>query len=84
MFKEIISSKRYWTSVCFFGLGSILVFSVVEHIMQYGGFTIGTFLEDKIQNGRWVRYLISRLVGGLLYGGIMMYYFESRKRKSNQ
>ncbi len=83
MFKEIISSKKYWISVSFIGLGFIVLFSLIEHIMQYSGLAIDSFIKDKIANGNWVRYFISRVVGGLVYGMIMAYYFELRKRKSN-
>lgn len=84
MFRQIISSKKYWISVSFIALGFMLIFSVVEHIMQYGGLAIDSFINDKITNGNWVRYFISRVVGGLVYGMIMAYYFELRKRKSNR
>jgi len=83
MFKDIITSKKYWLSVSFIGIGFIIVFSVIEHMMQNGGFAIGTFLQDKVESDKWMRYLVSRLVGGLMYGMIMAYYFEVRKRKSN-
>ncbi len=84
MFKEIIFSKKYWISVGFIGLGFIIIFSSIEHIMQYGGLAMDSFINDKIDNGKWVRYFISRVVGGLLYGMIMAYYFELRKQKSNR
>jgi len=35
MFTAIISSKKYWKTVLFLGLGFIIVFSVIEHFMQY-------------------------------------------------
>ncbi len=84
MLKAIILSKRYWVTVCVVGLGGIIVFSVIEHFMQYGGIDAASFVEDKISNGQWLRYLISRLVGVLAYGMIMGYYLEKRKRKSNR
>ncbi len=84
MFKEIIFSKKYWISVCFMGLVFILIFSVIEHIKQYKGLAIDSFIYDKINEGKWVRYFISRIVGGLMYGMIMAYYFELRKRKSKR
>ncbi len=83
MFKEILFSKKYWLTVGFIGVGFILVYSIIEHMMQYG-ISLDTFYEERIENGKWVRYLISRLVGGLLYGMIMGYYLELRKRKSNR
>ncbi|WP_299214928.1 hypothetical protein [uncultured Aquimarina sp.] len=84
MFKSIVSSKRYWVSVLLLGLVFIVLFSVIEHLMQYGGLALDTFIDEKINNGLWIRYLLSRIVGGLLYGMILGYYFELRKRKSNQ
>lgn len=84
MFKEIISSKRYWASVLFMGLGFIIIFSVIVHIMQYRGIDIHSFIQDNISDKKWIRYLISRLVGGLIYGMIMSYYLVGVKRKSKR
>lgn len=84
MLVSILSSKKYWISVCFIGIGFIIIFSVIEYFLQYGGQTWSTFIKDRIEGGRWVRFLISRIVGGLLYGMIMGYYFELRKRKSKR
>ncbi len=84
MIADIISSKKYWITVCFIGIGFIIIFSSIEHLMQYGGIAFDSFLKEKIENGRWIRYVLSRLVGGLLYGMIMGYYFELKKRKSNR
>ncbi|WP_438710123.1 hypothetical protein ACSTS3_13075 [Aquimarina muelleri] len=52
--------------------------------MQYGVSSLDTFVEQRIYNQQWIRYVLSRLVGGLAYGMIMGYYFELRKRKSNR
>ncbi|WP_405208103.1 hypothetical protein [Aquimarina sp. LLG6339-5] len=84
MFKSIISSKRYWKSVLLLGLVFVVLFSVIEHLMQYGGLVFDTFIDEKINNGLWVRYITSRVIGGLTYGMILGYYFELRKRKSNR
>ncbi|WP_160114570.1 hypothetical protein [Aquimarina sp. AU474] len=80
----ILSSKRYWITVLYIGLGFIVIFSVIEHFMQYSGIDIDTFVKERIENRQWMRYLLSRLAGGLLYGMIMGYYFELRKQKSNR
>ncbi len=84
MFSAIISSKRYWITVLYIGLGFIVIFSIIEHFMQYGGVDMDTFIKERIENGQWIRYLLSRFAGGLLYGMIMGYYFELRKQKSNR
>jgi MFS superfamily sulfate permease-like transporter len=84
MFISILSSKKYWISVCFIGIGFIIIYSGIEYFMQYGSATWDIFIEEKIHNQQWVRYLLSRIVGGLAYGMIMGYYFELRKRKSNR
>ncbi|AXT58767.1 hypothetical protein J8L88_09270 [Aquimarina sp. MMG015] len=79
-----MSSKRYWKSVLLLGLVFVVLFSIIEHLMQYGGLAFDTFIDEKINNGLWVRYITSRVVGGLTYGMILGYYFELRKRKSNR
>ncbi|WP_025741113.1 hypothetical protein [Aquimarina pacifica] len=84
MLKVILTSKRYWKTTLFLALGFMVVFSLIEHFMSYRALAIDSFLEDKIEEGRWIRFLISRIVGGLIYGMIMGYYFESKKQKSNQ
>ncbi|WP_148639275.1 hypothetical protein [Aquimarina longa] len=84
MFKLILSSRRFWISVCFIGLVFMAIFSGIEYFMHYGISDWDTFVEERIDNKRWIRYLLSRIVGGLMYGMIMGYYFELRKRKSNR
>ncbi len=84
MFKQIISSKKYWRSVLLLGVGFMIVFSIAEHLMQYGGLAYETFRAEKINNGLWVRYATSRIVGGFLYGMILGYYFELRKLKDSR
>ncbi|WP_132065764.1 hypothetical protein [Aquimarina spinulae] len=84
MFASILSSKKYWSSVCFIGFGFIIIFSVIEYFMQYSSSTWSIFIEERINHQQWIRYIISRIVGGLIYGMIMGYYFELRKRKSNR
>ncbi|SEL12269.1 hypothetical protein SAMN04487910_1785 [Aquimarina amphilecti] len=84
MFRSIVSSKKYWSSVILLGLVFIVLYSVIEHLMQYGGLAFDIFMEEKINDGLWVRYVASRVIGGLTYGMILGYYFELRKRKSNR
>ncbi|MCK8522257.1 hypothetical protein M0D21_11795 [Aquimarina sp. D1M17] len=84
MLSKILTSRRYWSTVAFIGLGFVVVISVIEHLRQYGGVSWSSFLEDYIHNGKWVRYILSRLIGGLLYGMIMGYYFELRKQRSKR
>lgn len=84
MFTSIITSKKYWKSVLVIAAGFIVIFSIVEYFMQYGGFEFDTFVAQKIENRHWIRYVISRVVGGFLYGTIMAYYFELKKRKAKQ
>jgi len=52
--------------------------------MQYRGLALDTFMDEKINNGLWIRYVLSRIVGGVLYGMILGFYFEFKKRKSNR
>ncbi len=84
MLRAILASKRYWISVFFVGLGLMIIYSVIEHIKTFGGLQWDSFIKERIENGQWVRYFLSRIVGGLMYGMIMGYYFELRKRKSNR
>ncbi|MBW1294309.1 hypothetical protein [Aquimarina litoralis] len=84
MFKSILSSKRYWISVARLGVAFILLISLIEYLKYYFGNGSEAFLAVKINNGLWVRYLLSRVLGGLAYGMIQAYYFERRKHKSNQ
>jgi len=84
MFKSIISSKKYWISVLFLGLFCTIFLSVIEYFMYYGNLGIDAFLDEKINNGVWKRYILSRIVGVVSYGMIVGYYFELKKRKSNR
>ncbi len=84
MFRSIILSKKYWVSVFLLGLVFIIIISVIGYLKNYGGLDFDTFMKERIYNGLWVRYVISRIVGGLIYGMILGYYFELRKRKLNR
>lgn len=84
MTQEILTSKKYWRSVLFIGVVFIIIYSCFEYLMQHSSGSWQDFVNTRIANGHWVRYLISRLVGGLLYGMIMAYYFERRKRKTKE
>jgi len=84
MFFSIISSKKYWATVGFIGLGFVIIFSIIEHFMHFNGIAFSAFVEERVADGRWIRYVLSRLVGGLTYGMIFGYYLEFRKRKSNR
>ena len=84
MFRVSISSKRYWTWVLRLAIGFMIIFSILEHVMEYGGIDYEAFLETKIRYGQWQRYVLSRLAGGFIYGLILGYYFEIKKRKSLQ
>jgi len=83
MFKDIVTSKKYWKTTVFLALGFIVIFTFIEFMMSYDEAGANAFLEERIHNGKWVRFLISRIVGGLLYGMIMGYYFEIKRKKSN-
>ncbi len=82
MFREIISSKKYWVSTVLLGLGFVIIYSVIEHISEIIRVPFDQFIDTNFSNGRWIRFLISRIVGGLLYGMIMAYFFEMKKHKS--
>ncbi len=84
MFVTILSSKKYWMSVSFIGIGFIFIYSIIEYFMQYSTLGWEAFITERIANQNWVRYIISRIVGGVLYGMIMAYYFELRKLKSKR
>lgn len=84
MFTTILSSRSYWKSVTLLALGFILLFSLIELLMQYQGFNFKAFIADRIDGGKWVRYALSRSVGGLMYGMILGYHFESRKLKKKR
>lgn len=84
MLRSILLSRKYWISAVLLGIGFIVLYSGIEHFMEYGGLALETFIKEKISNRRWIRFVLSRLVGGILYGMIMAYYFELRKRKAKR
>ncbi|TYP75875.1 hypothetical protein [Aquimarina intermedia] len=84
MFKTILSSRSYWKSVTLLAIGFIVLFSLIELIMQYQGFNFSAFVTERINEGKWLRYALSRVIGGLMYGMILGYHFESRKLKKKR
>ena len=77
--KEIFTSEKYWQSVLKFGFIFIVVWSIVEHVAAFKGVNFEAFMELNINNGKWFRYLWSRLVGGLIYGLVASFVFQRRK-----
>lgn len=84
MFLQIVRSRSFWTGVLRFGFIFIVVLSLIQFFFEYQGFHFGQFYSDKLANGQWPRYVISRLVGGFIYGFIMSYITQRRKVLTHQ
>ncbi|WP_459210712.1 hypothetical protein [Aquimarina rhabdastrellae] len=80
--KEMITSKLYWKSVMITGIMFAVVFSIIMFLINHG-FDFESFQQTKLAEGRWKRYIVSRIVGGFVYGLFMGFVsFKKSKEKA--
>ncbi|UZO82487.1 hypothetical protein NBT05_08425 [Aquimarina sp. ERC-38] len=79
--KVVLSKKSYWKSVLFLGLKFIVIFSILEYVFNYGWTGFKDVYTNIFAYGQWKRFILSRLVGGLLYGMILGFYFHNKQLK---
>ncbi len=82
MFKTVMSSEAYWRSVLRLAFLFAIVFSLVVFIGE-AKFNWGVFSAKYIDNGMWFPFFRSRIIGGLIYGLFVSYFFQRRKVLEN-
>ncbi len=78
MFKTILSSENYWRSVLRLAFLFAIVFAVVVYVGE-AKFDWEYFSAKYINEGRWFTFFRSRVLGGLVYGLFVSYFFQRRK-----
>ena len=84
MIKEALASKKYWKGVLWSGLLFILIISVFELAIPLYRLGLQKFLATYFSTERWPRFLVSRFVGGLLYGMIITFASFRRMKKEQR
>ncbi|GEM_PF-2993381 len=79
MKKNNLKNVPLWKIAIRLGLIFILVLSLIRFFWNWIESGNLTFLKAGIESGKWVSYLISNVIGGLIYGFSMGYYFKNQK-----
>lgn len=80
MSKRSIRKEPFWRLAVRFGIVFILVVMIIEFIWNF--FSSGNLnsITDSFKNEKWMVYVISKLVLGVVYG-VTMAYFTKRNAK---
>lgn len=83
--KDVIAVKGFWKSVLILGLVFIVVYNAIDLLFSYG-FSWSAFAADKLTGENAYRFIIASLLGGFIYGFIVVFLqFRSRlKREEKQ
>jgi hypothetical protein len=84
-FKKILERADFWKSVIWMGLSFIIIYHIIAMLFEYGGFDFSAWSADKLEDGKWVRFILGTLVSGFLYGFIISFgKFRSKLKKENE
>lgn len=85
VFKRVVSDRKFWRLVVFQGLAFALIYQVISIFFEYGGFNFSAYFEDKLGDGRWIKYLTGTLLAAFVYGFIISYgQFQTRLKKEDR
>ena len=83
-FKTIIKKRSFWKAVLFMALLFIVLYNVVVMLFEFGGFHFSAYFHERMNNGKWIRFLVASLLGGFIYGFIVSYgLFRSKLKRES-
>lgn len=81
-FKSIISQRPFWKSVFWLGLSFLVLYNVITIFFEYGEFAFLRFFEERIADGKLLRFVIGQLLAAFLYGFILAFgQFRGKEKK---
>ena len=83
-FKKIIRSKAFWRSVAGMAIAFALVYHIIPMLFEFGGFYFSVFFDEKIADGRWLRFVLGTILSSFLYGFIVSYGLFIAKLKKEE
>lgn len=64
------------------GLAFAVIYQVISILFEYGEFNFSAYYEDKLGEGRWVKFLIGTFLAAFVYGLIITYgQFRTKIKK---
>lgn len=67
------------------GLAFALIYQVIFILFEYGGLNFSAYFEDKLGQGRWLKFVAGTLLAAFVYGFIISYgQFRPRIKKEEQ
>ncbi len=81
--KATLKKRSFWRSVLWLGLSFLVIYNFISLFFEYGGLDFASFYRDKISDGMWIRFAISQLAGGFIYGFILafgQFHLNQKKR----
>lgn len=82
-FKEVISVKGFWKSVIFLAIAFIIIYNLINIGFSYN-FNFDAFVEEKLTGTMALRFIIANLIGGFIYGFIVVFLQFRGKLKREQ
>ncbi len=82
-FKKIISTKNFWTSVLIFAGIFVVLYNIIRVILEFD-FNFGAYFSFHFEPDHLFNFILSNLIGGFIYGFVVVYfkYWRHYKEKS--
>lgn len=67
------------------GLAFAVLYHLITMLFAYGGFEFELFFQDRLAEGKWIRFLAGTFFSAFIYGFIISYgLFRSKIRKQDK
>tara|TARA_B100001063_G_C16536284_1_gene438972 strand:+ start:357 stop:611 length:255 start_codon:yes stop_codon:yes gene_type:complete len=81
-FKTIVKQKSFWKSVFWLSLSFLVLYNVITIFFEYGSLDFNAFFEERIGEGKLIKFLIGQLLAAFLYGFILAFgQFRGKEKK---
>lgn len=82
-FKKIVTAKNFWSSVFILAGAFIVIFNIVRAAIEYK-FDFSTYFGFHLESDHLLNFIVSNVLGGLIYGFIVIYFRYRRNFKENR
>ncbi|TQD39832.1 hypothetical protein [Haloflavibacter putidus] len=81
--KDVIAVKGFWKSVAVLGIIFIIGYNLIDLLFSYG-FNWDAFVAEKLTGKMAWRFIAASLVGGFIYGFIVVFLQFRSKLKQEE
>jgi len=82
-FKKIVTSKNFWPSVFLFAGIFIVFFNIIRVAIEFK-FDFGQYFGFHLAADHLLNFIVSNMVGGLIYGFVIIYFRYRRYYKEEK